>query len=392
MPSIAVFIDAENIEPIYADQIFAYASAAGTVTVKEIYGAGIALNEWAAPILQHAIHTNVTLRPNRYKNSSDIALVIGAMDLLARRTLAARLRDMPGKELPEPLADIIIIASSDSDFSALAVRLRSAGMEVVGIGNVEKTNSAWRIACTKFVSLTEVQLAEPEQAARAGEERSPSKAASELSQGNAHGPEQPRRQRREASTHSARAENIRTYISALLASSGGAMQTTPFFRLLNEDPDYRFDQRGSKRNPLDYLTQHYSDVLRVEKRGDGTLWILSAAPEGARGIRRQSTEPALPRPEAAPPRSEAAAPRPETALPRPSADKQNQGISAGIFTAAGIAEETAQQIAAICSESHNLRAIYNRLRKAFGSTEGRQYYQIVKKHSHRLAGAEGEQE
>ena len=169
---IAILIDAENVEPVYADQIFSYASSIGTVKVKEIYGAGIALNEWASPILQYAIHMNMTLRPNRYKNSSDIALVIGAMDLLAERTAASLTAAGPlpegqrsGQFLREPRADrvidAIIIASSDSDFSSLAIRLRTAGIEVVGMGNPEKINPTWPIACSSFVPLTPVESGGP---------------------------------------------------------------------------------------------------------------------------------------------------------------------------------------------------------------------------------------
>ena len=105
--NIAILIDAENVDPLCAEQIFSYAASIGKITVKEIYGAGIALNEWSEPILQHAIHMNMTLKPNRYKNSSDIALVIGAMDLLFARAAG-------------DAVDTVIIASSDSDFSALA--------------------------------------------------------------------------------------------------------------------------------------------------------------------------------------------------------------------------------------------------------------------------------
>ena len=84
MPAnIAILIDAENVDPSFANQIFSYARSLGEVTVREIYGAGIALNEWADPILENTIHTNFTLRPNRFKNSSDIALTIGAMELLS---------------------------------------------------------------------------------------------------------------------------------------------------------------------------------------------------------------------------------------------------------------------------------------------------------------------
>ena len=71
---IAILIDAENIDPTYASQVFSYASSLGTPTVREIFGAGIALNEWVEPIMEYDISPHITLKPNKYKNSSDISL------------------------------------------------------------------------------------------------------------------------------------------------------------------------------------------------------------------------------------------------------------------------------------------------------------------------------
>ncbi|MBO7385965.1 MAG: NYN domain-containing protein, partial [Clostridia bacterium] len=118
--NIAVLIDAENVLPAFAEQIFEHAASLGTVVRREIYGAAQSLNTWVEPVLKYAIHSNLTIRPTKYKNSSDIALVIGAMDMIGE-------------------ADAMVIASSDSDFSSLAVRLRSAGTEVIGMGT-EKAN------------------------------------------------------------------------------------------------------------------------------------------------------------------------------------------------------------------------------------------------------------
>ena len=138
MPNIAVLIDAENVLPAFADQIFTHASSLGTVAYKEIYGAAAALNAWVEPVLKYAMHPNLTIRPSKYKNTSDIALVIGAMDLL----------NHPAGAGP----DVMVIASSDSDFSALSVRLRTGGVEVVGMGT-DKSNELWRAACSSFVLL-----------------------------------------------------------------------------------------------------------------------------------------------------------------------------------------------------------------------------------------------
>ena len=140
--NIAVLIDAENVDPAYAAHIMSYAHSLGNVCIREIYGAGISLNEWADPILTYSIHTNFTLRPNRYKNSSDICLVIGAMEILSAT-----------REGRKGAVAAIVIASSDSDFSALAVHLRSAGIDVIGMGEAGRCNPMWPRACTDFVPL-----------------------------------------------------------------------------------------------------------------------------------------------------------------------------------------------------------------------------------------------
>ena len=140
--NIAVLIDAENVDPAYAGHIMSYAYSLGNVCIREIYGSGISLNEWADPILTYSIHTNFTLRPNRYKNSSDICLVIGAMEILAAT-----------REGGKGTVAAVVIASSDSDFSALAVHLRSAGIDVIGMGEAGRVNPMWPRACTDFIPL-----------------------------------------------------------------------------------------------------------------------------------------------------------------------------------------------------------------------------------------------
>ena len=58
------------------------------------------------------------------KNSTDIALAIDAIDLVVA-------------EMPE----VVVIASSDSDFAPLVARLREKGCKVVGIGQSGKTGA-----------------------------------------------------------------------------------------------------------------------------------------------------------------------------------------------------------------------------------------------------------
>ena len=136
MRTVAVLIDAENVQASFGDRVFSYANSLGNVVVKEIYGVASALGLWVEPVLKYAIHPNLTIKASKFKNTSDISLVIGAMDLL----LAGEV-------------DTVIIVSSDSDFSTLSVRLRAAGLEVIGMGT-EKVNPLWRTACSSFVILS----------------------------------------------------------------------------------------------------------------------------------------------------------------------------------------------------------------------------------------------
>ena len=62
------------------------------------------------------------MRTTRGKNSSDIALVIDAMDILHTGRF-----------------DGFVLVSSDSDFTRLASRIREQGMDVFGMGE-QKTD------------------------------------------------------------------------------------------------------------------------------------------------------------------------------------------------------------------------------------------------------------
>lgn len=365
--NIAVFIDAENVDPSFASQIFSYARSLGEVTVREIYGAGIALNEWADPILENTVHTNFTLRPSRYKNSSDIALVIGAMELL-------RLRDKGASAV-----DAVIIASSDSDFSPLAMHLRGAGIDVIGMGEPGRINPMWPKACTEFVELDPItptvrqRLPEaaapllpppvkPEEQAKPVEEppSPPAPEAEKEPEEEKPVPPQPVKPSiKIAHSHTARLEIIRAFIFDQLDSHGGRIRSSELFSALSALPDYKFDQQRSKRKPLDYLVRQFGSILAFDKDEEGHIWIY-AAPEPA-----------------------------QTPAPEEPSEVEKQLIGAGIPV------RHAGRVAAILDQSRKLRDIYNALRQAFGNGDGKAYYFTVKEliaHSDRQAAPESVQE
>ena len=352
--NIAILIDAENVVPGHADLIFSHAKELGSIVSREIYGAASALTSWVGPVLKYAIHPNLTIKAAKGKNSSDIALVIGAMDLLAAGGV-----------------DGVIIASSDSDFSALSVRLRNAGIDVIGMGN-EKANALWRTACSSFVVL---QNQKPSPPAKQPQKPQPQK-------------QEPRKQeprKQEAAAESPVAASHRERVAVIgraIASRlkpGDRVQVSTLFPMLNKLPEYKVDRQGSGKRPLNYLTSTYGDLFRFESTPDGKSWVSLPDAEGAVTEEKKPGEAAVgAAPEAAP--VEAAPAEAPAAEPEQAGDE-------GYVTPEQIVErlvdggfdaEIARQVTDIFAGSSSYRAAYNKLRSVFGSTAGRDYYQQAK--------------
>jgi hypothetical protein len=92
-------------------------------------------------LARHAILAQQQFAYTTGKNSTDITLVIDAMDLLHSGRF-----------------DGFCLVSSDSDFTRLAARIREQGIDVYGIGQ-QKTPESFRQACTRFI-FTENFVAE----------------------------------------------------------------------------------------------------------------------------------------------------------------------------------------------------------------------------------------
>ncbi len=140
---LAVLIDSDNVSAKYAPFIMEEVSKYGTPTFKRVYGdwekGG---NGWHYPAINYSI---MPMQQSSYiagKNATDFSMIIDAMDIL-----------YSGK------VDGFVLVTSDSDFTRLAIRLREAGMLVVGIGEV-KTPRAFTISCHHFSYLN--QVCEPE--------------------------------------------------------------------------------------------------------------------------------------------------------------------------------------------------------------------------------------
>ena len=373
MPNLAILIDAENVLPIHADQIFTHASSLGTITVKEIYGAAAALTAWVEPVLKYALHANLTIKASKGKNTSDIALVIGAMDLLVAGNI-----------------DTVVIVSSDSDFSALSVRLRSAGIEIVGMGT-EKANPLWRTACSSFIVLqapvfrpapVQQQPTRSQPAAKAAVQKQEAPAAANPSKKKTV-------TKAVAPTHTGRMSIITAFIKEQLEANNGRMAVSVLLPALNGLPEYRVDQQRSKRNAHNYLMRLYGDTFAFEEGEGGSFISLkpnAPAPSETPAEPAEAPVEAEESPESGVTEQEPAEPLPEQeeetagAEPEEKPDEQTQAIEAfaGKLVDAGIPEDAARQIIQILNENNNLRTVYNKMRVVFGGDIGRKYYQIVK--------------
>ena len=135
VPRLAVLIDADNTSPAWTEAIFEEVATLGEASVRRIYGdfSNQQLSGWNKKLENFAVLPHQQFAYTRGKNSSDITLVIDAMDLLHSGRF-----------------DGFVLVSSDSDFTRLASRIREQGLDVFGIGR-EKTPEAFRKACKRFI-------------------------------------------------------------------------------------------------------------------------------------------------------------------------------------------------------------------------------------------------
>ncbi|MGI9297754.1 MAG: NYN domain-containing protein [Gammaproteobacteria bacterium] len=134
---VALLIDADNISPVHAGDLLKYAATHGNVVVRKGYGALGGGFPWKKEVVfKYAIEPVARYAYTSGKNVSDIALVIDAMDLMMHKSV-----------------EVVCIASNDSDFSLLAMKLRENGIKVYGFGEA-KTLAAFVASCDNFVYLS----------------------------------------------------------------------------------------------------------------------------------------------------------------------------------------------------------------------------------------------
>lgn len=134
---LAVLIDADNIPADVAERLVLEAGQLGCLSTVRIYGdwSSERLKGWKEPVQKHGMLAVHQFSHARGKNSTDIALVIDAMDLLH-----------------DGYVDAFCLVSSDSDFTRLALRIRASGKLAYGFGT-HLASSIFVAACNRFTVM-----------------------------------------------------------------------------------------------------------------------------------------------------------------------------------------------------------------------------------------------
>ncbi len=139
--NIALLIDADNTQLTKLDTIISYLNQRGTLCVRRAYGnwSKSHLSGWPTALNRHGIKAEQQFDYAIDKNATDMAMTIDALDLLYTGT-----------------CNCFALASSDCDFTPLAIRLREGGKYVMGFGR-KQTPEAFRNSCTEFVCLEQLE-------------------------------------------------------------------------------------------------------------------------------------------------------------------------------------------------------------------------------------------
>lgn len=132
---IALLIDGDNAQASLLGQMLAEVSKYGVITIRRVYGDWTenGMKSWKTVLHSFALQPFQQFSYTSGKNSTDSALIIDAMDILYTAGV-----------------DGFCIASSDSDFTRLATRIREKNLFVMGIGR-RITPRAFVSACDVFV-------------------------------------------------------------------------------------------------------------------------------------------------------------------------------------------------------------------------------------------------
>ena len=142
----ALFIDADNLPLAQATEALGKLEEICTPVIRKAFGDFTkSAKNWDQEFLQKNGITPVQHFPvTNFKNGADIAMTIAVMETLHAKTV-----------------DAIVLFTSDSDFGALAAKVREADVEVIGIGD-EKAKENFQAFFNTFIVVKKPEAAKSE--------------------------------------------------------------------------------------------------------------------------------------------------------------------------------------------------------------------------------------
>ena len=141
---VALFIDFENVA-ISAEETFGRlrtdilvqtSEQFGRCVTRRAYGDWTHYGKYSQDLLEHAIEAIQLFHyGGQSKNAADIQMVADILEML----------------FTHPEIDVFVLATGDSDFSAVARKLRSYGKRVIGVGLRQATSEVLVKACDQFL-------------------------------------------------------------------------------------------------------------------------------------------------------------------------------------------------------------------------------------------------
>lgn len=142
---VALFIDFENVAisaeesfgRLKTDILIQTSEQFGRCITRRAYGDWTRFSKYSQDLLEHAIEAIQLFHYGGMndKNAADIQMVADILEML----------------FTHPGIDVYILATGDSDFSAVARKLRSYGKRVIGIGLRQATSEVLVKACDQFL-------------------------------------------------------------------------------------------------------------------------------------------------------------------------------------------------------------------------------------------------
>lgn len=244
---LALMIDGDNAQASLLPQMLAEVSKYGTITIRRVYGDWTEpeMKSWKEVLHSYALQPVQQFRYTQGKNATDSALIIDAMDILYTAGV-----------------DGFCIASSDSDYTRLATRIREKNLFVMGIGR-SLTPRSFVNACDVFVYTENLQsVADEEVKTEAPAPAAPRKRTGKKAVKPSADP---------AQTHLK--SLFRTAFDSAVQDDGWAHLGAIGAFLRQIDPG--FDPRTYGHKQLSQLVQAYPDFIEVRqtKTGSGSAAI-----------------------------------------------------------------------------------------------------------------------